>query len=833
MARIPTEDELGEPVIGPGRAMVNLDGADRSNMLDTARSTMAMGKGLGDVASGASAAIGAWQDKSDDYEVTKALIEFDGTQQRLYDEARRSMPEGAAGFADGYRERYDTAARELVARGKDGGWSNASLKKLDGKLHAWGEQLHTKAWNDELDERDRFRTADVERQILDLQNRVAEKPERAGEHVAAARALINTANLSLAKKSALSRKVPALVEEVAARSIMERDPERAIRMLLQRPRGDTSGPPAYSQKGDQANQKTIAETAAELGEDAAHYLTMADIETAQTFKTGSRNSRSSAAGLYHFLDENRRWAAANGTPYGDDAVSQTKAMAAKAASDRRVFETAADREPEPWEEYILHYQGAPMGTRLLLASGQTDLRTALGARTDDILKANPNLEKFRTVGEFRDHYRDLYSRRRQQFESAGPPADSGDVDTPELESDRWQEADAPAFRHLPYLKRQTLLRVARTAMRAEVDQSVNDDIERVRDGRRPSLDDKGRTSLDRARLVMTQNQVRKLEQKWSEAEHEAKVVLPLDNMSEADVDAHLSRYDPGDDTGTESYRTADKVYTKAVQRWNKIEEARRKDFALAVEATPEVKSARDFLRRERAKVVASDGVEVAETEGRMATLAPARAWEMLIEARYTAQRRLLGYPEGDTSQDYRLRPITKREAERLLDMPDPSSIDEREFANRLKSAADRAEQQYGPTHSRRVFEAAVAYWISGKEQSEQARDVARSYWRDAANAEKARLLARQAMGGVVTQEDERQARAVNETIMAERALAAERVAQMPQGSRLDTFSRTARKPPNEKQRQWLRDNPTAWDVFDERFGRGAAAAVLKDANQAK
>ena len=104
-----------------------------------------------------------------------------------------------------------------------------------------------------------------------------------------------------------------------------------------------------------------------MGEDAAHYLTIADIESAQTFSTKSGNPRSSAGGMFHFLNENRRWATANGTPYGEDAASQTKAMIAKEASDRRIFTNAADREPEDWEAYILHFQGAPMGTRLLLA----------------------------------------------------------------------------------------------------------------------------------------------------------------------------------------------------------------------------------------------------------------------------------------------------------------------------------------------------------------------------------------------------------------------------------------------------------------------------------
>jgi hypothetical protein len=188
---------------------------------------------------------------------------------------------------------------------------------------------------------------------------------------------------------------------------------------------------------------------------------ISDIETGRG--KAFSNPRSSARGAYHFLDENRRWAARNGTPYGDDIASQTKAMEAKLKSDRAFAESKGLKITEPWQDYVLHFQGGPTGTALLQSNPATPLRAALGPRADAIISANPNLAKYATVGDFLGDYKNLYNRRHAQYGGApapstpqppdgmdaqtyGPPTGSTSMPTPLPQSGvavNAQEGDSP------------------------------------------------------------------------------------------------------------------------------------------------------------------------------------------------------------------------------------------------------------------------------------------------------------------------------------------------------------------------------------------------------
>lgn len=166
----------------------------------------------------------------------------------------------------------------------------------------------------------------------------------------------------------------------------------------------------YAAAGDPDRGRTLA--------------TIADIETGAGREFS--NPRSSARGLYHFLDENRRWADKQGTPYGEDAASNTRAMLAKMDSDKAYAAKRGLAQLEPWQEYILHYQGGPTGSTLLTSDRGAPLADALGARAGVILKANPNLNKYPTVGAMLDDYKGIYERRAARY-GAEPSANGSDV----------------------------------------------------------------------------------------------------------------------------------------------------------------------------------------------------------------------------------------------------------------------------------------------------------------------------------------------------------------------------------------------------------------------
>jgi len=147
----------------------------------------------------------------------------------------------------------------------------------------------------------------------------------------------------------------------------------------------------------------ITKAAVASGGDPATLLTIGKMES--DLGRVPTNPRSSASGLYHFLDENKRWATNTGVPYGDTPESQTAAMAAKMQSDAELFRRRTGRDPQPWEHYILHYQGGPLGTQLLTMHPRTPMTAALGPRAGEILRANPNLSRYATVGDFLGDYK--------------------------------------------------------------------------------------------------------------------------------------------------------------------------------------------------------------------------------------------------------------------------------------------------------------------------------------------------------------------------------------------------------------------------------------------
>lgn len=386
------------------------------------------------------------------------------------------------------------------------------------------------------------------------------------------------------------------------------------------------------------------------------------------------------------------------------------------------------------------------------------------------------------------------------------------------------------YQFLSTRRRAALVYKAKVAQSAVTQQAVADDIERIRRTGQPEIAEDGSTSLDKAARVLGKNQVDKLKIAWDEARMEYDAIAPLKGMSEledeeglSEVDRHLQAISPDEKLPEESYKSRARVLNKTLDQWKKIQEERRKDPAMAVNDAPEVRTAFEQIGKRVPEVTIvqdEDGeIDVATNEGAPVVSAQ-KAQKMVIEARLQAQARL-GIPESLR------KPITKRQAERLLDMPDPSIIDEKTFIDKLRSAADRAEQVYGPEYGKPALEAAVRFKLRDKEHKEAAAGV----------------LAKMARREPVTARDISRMNTLDEIGMMDRVFsdqflpdyAMQETARpfiSPQFGRetllgiTDYASREANRKPNEQQQQWIRDNPDQWRLFDQKFGRGAAAKVL-------
>lgn len=392
-----------------------------------------------------------------------------------------------------------------------------------------------------------------------------------------------------------------------------------------------------------------------------------------------------------------------------------------------------------------------------------------------------------------------------------------------------EEGEAP-YRHLTPEKRRTLIEIARTAGRATVIDDIENDVAQIRRAGTPKMGADGRTSLERAKTLLTPRQLQVAKEKWSEAELEYKTITPLANMSEDEAHEHIGAMLPDD--GDADYATRVKVARTAEARLKQIVTERKKDPALSVNATPEVREAFDVIKRAGQ---AQNGVNGGTVDARP-LISPVRAHEMVIEARIAAQRRL-GLSDSEIS------PITNRQIQDLLQIPDPRLLSANDLTKKLKEASARAEELYGPKYAKMAFESATRTIA----KSQQMRDLVSP------------IVRKMIVGESVTPEDYKAAEALSRASVSDvlfdptantGAGAMMYGADAPQafpktktepGSRgifssspdKTTGPFTSAKPvgsfpkPPPEAVQMLQDNPGLFTQFDNKYGPGSAAAALK------
>lgn len=218
-------------------------------------------------------------------------------------------------------------------------------------------------------------------------------------------------------------------------------------------------------------------------------------------------------------------------------------------------------------------------------------------------------------------------------------------------------------------QRSRLTNVVKTAARANVQQDLKDsEAEILRTGDAPK-DDKGRNALQRARFSLTENEMSKAVINWDAAVATHAAVSPLPDMTTTEARDHLDKLNPDHNLDVEHYAVAAKVQDVAQKTWDKIENLRDNDPAMAVDNAPEVQQARQSLR--------DAGISGPSTVGN----------EKLIEARLAAQQRLGIYP-------YAQRMLTSQEATDLLRLPRHPENDD-QITDALRDADVRSKQLYG------------------------------------------------------------------------------------------------------------------------------------------
>lgn len=430
------------------------------------------------------------------------------------------------------------------------------------------------------------------------------------------------------------------------------------------------------------------------------------------------------------------------------------------------------------------------------------------------------------------------------------------------------EPPSGKYLHLSPKRRHALLTRARIALSDTTQRDLKDAAaEAARTGVVPA-DEAGQTALDRARTVLTPNQLSKAKGALDEAVMGFKATAPLASMTEDEAYAHISSLAPSERVAQgERYASAAKVYDKAAKDWQTIKELRtsdpvkaisggnlkrgsgpqmsvaedgsitvRQDDDLRLQPAPEIAKAAAFIKRAQESQRIPAGIN-----GKLFTTLrtdPITAREMLLEARLEAQTRLgIANPKL----------ISREEADAVLQMPKGvyKDIESKTYMDGVKAAADRFYATYGPKYGRRAFEDAIGFHLAKEADVKDADRVM------------AKVIATYASGKGMNAFSPADLRDVRQGLESARNLEEiDRVGRLFEGqgqfpatgvgaperpaiaTPTDTLTgitnyaaRQARQTPSEDDIAWALAKPSRQENFDRQFGRGAYARELAKRQQ--
>lgn len=890
MPKLPDETALGGLPNVAERPMVSLPDVKTGE-----------GEILGGLASGAKAlgeVITAKQNEADDYDVQKKVIEFDLAQEKRLDDAKRAVPPEAKDFTAAYRSGYDRDARQFM-----GSIPDRLKPKVDEILVKRGANFEKRAYDFELLERDRFHVQDVHQQTSDLVTRSMGNPEAMADNAERGMALIRSSKLSSRAKVDFERKFLDMNTAYGLESMINREIEAGrdagdlIDKLRKVQRGSMAGAAngaAASASSDDDLKAAVKrfegftpkaswdykQSSVGYGTKALSRNEVIDKDEAERrldeelgkaaaivdrFKPGlDRGTRKALISLtFNAGDEWTTGGLGKAVQAGDDAAIRERFVQYNKAGGKTLPGLAARRKEEA--SWIGTGGGSQSAETAPVANVE---RTALpdvgipdvakGENTN--IKVDPETGKATVSADIGDTKSDI------------PPKPTPGEAT--AKSDEPVESDEVPYPHLLPQTRRKLINYARTAGRAVVTKGVDDDIAMMRRGLEPIIGGDGKTSLDRARVHMTNMQWLKAKEKWEAAADEYKDLSPLRYMTADEQTKHINSIVSNAQESGRSLARAAAREKAAVAAAGKIQDGRDKDPVRFIKgfdgeddgadqrklAAPEIMTAMRTLNQARNGQIAispdgviiplarirtvqeqADAVADARIPGQFrapggGALKPSEEWKIMFDARLAAQQAIM----PDDPQKHRI--IDKEEAGRLLKMPkDGKGLDHKIYKEKLEQAATRASMQYpsdvdptaeavygskigkNMTYAQRALHEAIHFQLNDKEHEYMRTSVIRKL----------------ASGQPVLVEDMRALHDEQSIGRTSLGIALNRIGRPSQpqigptggNQGLPAIAQSTElapsyPAPSPKQAEWLKANPDAVSVFDDKFGPGAASRIL-------
>jgi hypothetical protein len=137
---------------------------DMDAVTATGRGIASIGEGIGRLAT----SLQTEQDRNEEQEVQRRLLEIEQQQSRTLDESRRTLSGDPSGFADRTRAGFTASGRSAFADARSAGLSERALTRLAYGLSGLRERLQTQATSFELNQRGAYGEQQITTDLADL-----------------------------------------------------------------------------------------------------------------------------------------------------------------------------------------------------------------------------------------------------------------------------------------------------------------------------------------------------------------------------------------------------------------------------------------------------------------------------------------------------------------------------------------------------------------------------------------------------------------------------------------------------------------------------------------